>query len=148
MYHISLHFILTNIAQLINIDIILNQHITITGLLIYNKIKRNWWSAIAESFTLQKIINQTKDNDKMSSESNSANQEPVSNIKQKVIKKGFTNNWISKSQVFCKIFTSTSVKKEEYKYNNKYYVLDTEELNENIKIKNYNTIVSSISRDI
>ena len=42
----------------------------------------------------------------------------------------------------------TSVKKEEYKYNNKYHILDTEELNKNIKIKNNNTIVSGISQDI
>ena len=87
----------------------------------------------------------------MSSESNSANQEPVktpktnSNDKQKVIKKGFTNNWISEGRVFCKIFMLTSMKKEEYKYNNKYYTLDTEELSENTKIKNNNTIISGIS---
>ena len=117
-------------------------------------MKRNGQSAITEPFTPQKTTNQTKDNNKMSSKSNSTNQEPIeipetnSNDKQKVIKKGFTNNQISKSRVFCKIFILTSVKKEEYKYNNEYYVLDTEELNKNIKIKNNNTIVSSISRDM
>ena len=87
----------------------------------------------------------------MSNKSNSSDQEPIetsktnSDDKQKVIKKGFTNNWIGKGRVFCKIFTSTSVKKEEYKYNNKYHVLNIKELNKNIKIKNNNTIISGIS---
>ena len=115
-----------------------------TGLLIHNKIKRNGWSAIAEPFILQKTTNQTKDNDKMSSESNSA--KPVETPKTN--KKGFTNNQISEGRVFCKIFIPISVKKEEYKYNNKYHTLDTEELSKNIKIKNINTIVSSISQDM
>ena len=90
----------------------------------------------------------------MSSESNSTNQEPIktpktnSNDKQKVIKKGFTNNQISEGRVFCKIFMPTSAKKEEYKYINKYYILDIEELSKKIKIKNNNTIVSGISQDI
>ena len=65
-----------------------------------------------------------------------------------MIKKGFTNNWISKGQVFRKIFMLTSTKKEEYKYNNKYHLLETEELSEHTKIKNNNTIVSGISWDI
>ena len=80
----------------------------------------------------------------MSSKSNSA--KPVKTPETN--KKGFTNNWISEGQVFRKIFMPISVKKEEYKYNNKYHKLDTEELSENTKIKNNNTIISSISQDI
>ena len=54
MYNILPHFTPTNVIQLFNMSIILNQYIAITGLLIHNKIKRNGWSAIAESFALQK----------------------------------------------------------------------------------------------
>ena len=77
----------------------------------------------------------------MSSKSNST--KPVKTPETN--KKGFTNNWISEGQVFRKIFIPISIKKEEYKYNNKYYTLDIEELTKNTKIKNINTTISSIS---
>ena len=51
MYHIPPHFVPINIAQLFNIDIILNQYVAMIGLLIHNKIKRNRWLAITEPFT-------------------------------------------------------------------------------------------------
>ena len=67
----------TNVIQLFSIDIILNQYIAITELPIYNKIKRNGWSAIAEPFIVQKKTCQTNNIDKMSNKSDSIDQESV-----------------------------------------------------------------------
>ena len=56
MYYILSHFIPTNIVHLLNIDLVLDQYITITELLIHNEIKRNRWSINAEPFKSQMIV--------------------------------------------------------------------------------------------
>ena len=75
MYYILSYFIPTNIAHLLNIDLVLDQYMTMTELLIYNKIKRNEWLTNAKLFKLQMIIHQT--NDKLSINSNSKEKKPV-----------------------------------------------------------------------
>ena len=69
MYHILPPFVPTNVTQLFNIEIILNQYIIIIELLIYNEIKRNRWSAIAKPFKLKMRIQQIQDKSNNKSES-------------------------------------------------------------------------------
>ena len=86
-----------------------------TGLLIHNEIKRNGWSAIAKLFKPQIKIYET--NNKSSKKSNSKDKEPIethnSDDKRNIIKKGFTNTWISNKRVFHKKLIAISVKKEK-----------------------------------
>ena len=105
-----------------------------TGLLIYNEIKRNRWSINAELFKLKITTLQT--NDKLSINSDSKKkpveiyndndnkkkpdkkeQEPsityTRDDNRNKSKKEFTNTWISKGRIFWKRYIKTSIKNEK-----------------------------------
>ena len=57
------------------------------------------------------------------------------------------NTQISKGRVFHKKFIQISIKKEKQQ-NNKYHILDKDNLNKNKRINNNNIIVSGIIQDM